>query len=543
MGFLNKKDVGKADKENTGLGHLASLPNNTHPQWWHDPSLRKLHLLLICLTICSVNSGFDGSLINNLQSLDTWKKDLNHPDANMLGVIGALQTVGAFAACPIAPVIADRMGRRWAIIIGGVILCIGGLLQAFSYSSAQYIVGRFVVGGGNIIGLVGGTSLINELAHPRTRFMITGYFNVIWYIGAIIASWLCYGLTIHMPGSSWQWRLPTLFISVFSLGMIALWFFIPESPRWLIAQGKEQEAHRILAHLHANDLMEDELVVGEILEIKQTLHLQQSSVSHAKSWKECFMSPDWTGQSIVSYYNTQILKQAGITETLPQLGINGGLSIFDLFCALAGAYISGRVGRRPLFLASFVGMTGAHVVVTGLSAKYAMTKIASYGYGVIAFIWVESGFYNIALNPLIYAYTSEILSFSTRAKGMALFLWTGDWNAIVSRYCNPLGLAHLGWKYYIVFLAFYVLETLFIYFYFPETKGRTLEEISEIFDGIQVANQVVAEVEKGAHHHQGADDGDDEIVEAKGDRAGVTIVGQEVPGRAAEVAEGGAKKE
>ncbi|KAI1859675.1 uncharacterized protein JN550_011870 [Neoarthrinium moseri] len=513
MGILNKKDAGRAGKGSTGLGHLASLPNNTNPKWWLDPSLRRLHFMLMCLTITSVTSGFDGSLINNLQSLSTWKSALNHPDANMLGAIGAVQTVGAFFACPFAPMINDRWGRKWGIVVGGSLIFVGGLLQAFSYSTAQYIVGRIVVGGGNIIALVGGTSLINELAHPRTRMQITGYFNVIWYIGAIIASWLCYGLTIHIPGSAWQWRVPTLFISIFSALMVVQFPFVPESPRWLIAHGHDEQAHQILADLHANGFMDDGLVAAEILEIKETLRAQKDSIAESSTWKECFGSPgnrwrmficiglaicnNWTGQSIVSYYNTQILTQAGITETLPQLGINGGLSIFDFFCALLGAYVSGRVGRRPLFLTSFIGMLIGHTIVTGVSAKYAETKIASYGYAVIAFIWVESGFYNIALNPLIYAYTSEILSFATRAKGMSLFLWTGDWNAIISRYCNPIGLANLGWKYYIVFLVFYVLETLFVYLYFPETKGRTLEEITEIFDGIQVANEVVLQVEKG----------------------------------------------
>ncbi|KAI1341043.1 general substrate transporter [Xylariaceae sp. FL0016] len=544
MGFMQKKDVGKDSKEASGLGHLANLPNNTNPKWWLDPGLRKLHFLLVALTLCSVNSGFDGSLINNLQSLDTWNADLDNPDANMLGVIGALQTVGAFAFCPLAPLIADRLGRRWAILVGGTVMFTGGLIQTFSNSPAQYIVGRFIVGGGNVIGLVGGTSLVNELAHPRTRSYIIGYFNVIWYIGAIIASWLCYGLTIHLPGSSWQWRLPTLFISIFAAAMVTLFWFVPESPRWLISKDKDDEAHRILADLHANGFLEDQLVVGEMLEIKHTLRAQQASISEAKTWRECFGSPgdrwrmficiglaicnNWTGQSIVSYYNTQILKQAGVTKTLPQLGINGGLSIFDFFCALLGAWLSGQVGRRPLFMASFIGMTSAHAVVTGLSARYAQTQTAGYGYAVIAFIWVESGFYNIALNPLIYAYTSEVLSFSTRAKGMALFLFTGDWNAIISRYCNPLGLADLGWKYYMVFLAFYVLETAFIYFYFPETKGRTLEEIAEIFDGIQVADQVVAEMGK-------ARELSDEPTDKKGR---IVIEGQEMPSKAEDISGG-----
>lgn len=102
----------------------------------------------------------------------------------------------------------------------------------------------------------------------------------------------------------------------------------------------------------------------------------------------------------MSYYNTQILNTAGITETLQQLGINGGLTIFDFFTAVLGAYLSGRYGRRPLLLASYLGMAAAHVVVTALSARFAQTGTVEFGYAVVAFIWVESGFYSQSLLPL-----------------------------------------------------------------------------------------------------------------------------------------------
>ena len=485
--------------------------------------------MLLCITICSINSGYDGSLINNLQALSTWQSMLGFPNASTLGIISASQSIGSWIGCLPSPYISDKYGRKWGIVVGGVVIFIGGLLQTFSYGMPQYIVGRICVGAGVIIGLVGGTSLTNELAHPRFRLAITGYFNVIWYLGSILASFLCYGLRIDMPNSDWQWRLPTILISFFGLCMVAIYPFSPESPRWLISQGRDDEAHVILAKYHANGDMEDELVTGEILEIKEALHTQQVSIKEAKTWKQCFGTPGdrwrmiicmglatcnvWTGQQIVSYYNTQILTQAGITQVLPQLGINGGLSIFDLFAAILGAYLSGRVGRRPLFLACFLGMGASHVVVTALAAMYSQTTIPAYGYGVIAFIWMESGFYNIALNPLLYAYISEILTFSTRSKGVSLLLFVGDCEGIVARYVNPIGLANLGWKYYIVYLVFYIFEIIFVYYAFPETKGRTLEEIAEIFDGQQIGAEVVAAVEAGIRPEKADEAGEDIAVD------------------------------
>ncbi|WVQ79357.1 hypothetical protein IAT38_001454 [Cryptococcus sp. DSM 104549] len=514
FGFTNKKDAGKDGRSKTGLGHLEGLKNNTNSKWWLDPGLRRLHFMLMAISVCQVTNGYDGSLINNLQSLSTWRESLKHPDANMLGIFGALQVVGGFIACLWASPLADRFGRRYGILAGGLMIIAAGPLQGFAYSQAQYIIGRVFAGAGNVTAIVGAASLNNELAHPRTRPYITGYYNVIWYIGAIVAAWLCYGLRIQLPDNEWQWRIPSILISFWGVLMLIVFFTVPESPRWLMAKGREEEAAAILFHHHANDDLEDELVKGEIMEIKLQIETEMTRKTVSKTWKQCFATPGdrwrmficigfatcigWTGQSIVSYYNTQILTQAGITETLPQLGINGGLTIFDLLTSILGAWMSGQMGRRPLFLISFGGMTAAHAVVTGLSAQYAKSKEPSYGYAIIAFIWVESGLYNIALNPLSYAYTAEILSFSTRAKGLALYLFTQEWQAIITRYVNPIGLANLGWKYYIVFLVLYVFETAFVYFYFPETKGRTLEEIAEIFDGSTLSTQALARVE-GAH--------------------------------------------
>jgi hypothetical protein len=176
--------------------------------------------------------------------------------------------------------------------------------------------------------------------------------------GSIIAAWLCYGLRIHLPTSQWGWRVPTLLMSFFAFLMICLFPFVPESPRFMIAKGRDAEAHALLAKWHANGVMDDELVAAELLEIKETFATENASKGQSKSWRQCFATPgdrwrmficvglatcnNWTGQSIVSYYNTQILTQAGITATLPQLGINGGLSIFDFFCAVFGGFISGR---------------------------------------------------------------------------------------------------------------------------------------------------------------------------------------------------------
>lgn len=125
------------------------------------------------------------------------------------------------------------------------------------------------------------------------------------------------------------------------------------------------------------------MVKAEIEEISRTIQLEGEAKS-AMSWKRAFTgkanqkrmlvaamfgtSIAWTSQSIISYYNTAIYKQAGITSSLSQLQLNGGLTILDLFAAGGGAILSGYIGRKQLLYVGFGGMLIAHVVVTGLAA-------------------------------------------------------------------------------------------------------------------------------------------------------------------------------
>jgi MFS family permease len=118
------------------------------------------------------------------------------------------------------------------------------------------------MGFGIIPGIVGASSLVNELAHPRQRPFIGAAYNVIWYIGSIVAAWLCYGLSLHIS-SSWEWRAPSIVQIVPSAFIISVVFFFPESPRWLISRGREDEAFDILVRFHANGDSEDPMVKAE----------------------------------------------------------------------------------------------------------------------------------------------------------------------------------------------------------------------------------------------------------------------------------------
>ena len=172
-----------------------------------------------------------------------------------------------------------------------------------------------------------------------------------------------------------------------------------------------------------------------------------------------------------------------MTNPLEQAGFNGGLQIFNWLAAIGGSLLCERLGRRFLWLTSAIGMLASFVVITACSAVYANTQAVAAGRAVMAFLFVYFGFYDIAFTGLTIAYPLEILPFSLRAKGLAILNLVIFVALFFNQYVNPIALDALAWKYYFVYIAMLVAAIVSIYFFYPETRRRTLEEVAVIFDG------------------------------------------------------------
>lgn len=146
-----------------------------------------------------------------------------------------------------------------------------------------------------------------------------------------------------------------------------------------------------------------------------------------------------------------------------------------------------RLGRRTLFLWSAVGMLLSFVIWTACSAVFDSTQEKPLGNTVIAFVFIFYFHYDIAYTPLLLGYPTEIFPYSIRSKGLTLELLSVYGSLIVLAFVNPIALDNIGWHYYIFFCCFDVVVLAVTWFAFPETKGYSLEEIAEVFDGPSIA--------------------------------------------------------
>lgn len=182
-----------------------------------------------------------------------------------------------------------------------------------------------------------------------------------------------------------------------------------------------------------------------------------------------------------------MLKASGISDPETQNLINGCLQLYSFAIACGSATLVERLGRRFLLLTSTIGMLFVFTIWTALAARNQQTGNVDKGLsiGIVTMVFVFATFYNFAMAPLPIAYLLEILPFTLRAKGLSVFNLAQYCSGLINGFVNPVGLAALGWRYYIVFVCTLVLWLFVIYFTFPETRGRSLEEVSQIFDGVE----------------------------------------------------------
>ncbi|KAF7173653.1 hypothetical protein CNMCM5623_005891 [Aspergillus felis] len=512
------------------LAHV--LPQNPKP-WYLTPHLLKLNLCIGVVFLSATTMGFDSSMMNGLQGLDTWMSYFDNPSGTWLGLLNAVMFLGGVILAFPAAWLSDTIGRRYTIMIGIVILTLGAAIQGASQNIATFIVSRFIVGLGVEIAIVPAPVLITEIAYPTHRAKVTGLFQTCFYIGSIASSWITFGT--FTLGSTWSWRIPSIMQAFFPLVQLVGILFVPESPRWLVSKNKLEEARAFLVTYHAGGDSSHPLVDHEMELI--TAHIQSETEIAGMGWSVLWNTAadkkrlaiagfaavisQWSGNGIITYYLALVLDTVGIKDSFTKTLINGILQIFNFFAAIIGSFCIDRLGRRTLYLISCTGMLVTFTIFTVLSAVYLEgTNSESVGRTVIAFIFIFFFFYDIGVTPLTFAYPTEILPFHARQKGIAFTNLCNTIALTFNTFVNPIALEAIAWKYYLVYLALLVFITITVYLFFAETKGLSLEEISEVFDGPAIAagwyrrrHTTDEEGDSHSERHNDTDDADKEIVE------------------------------
>lgn len=494
------------------------LANNTHPQWWKDPGIRKLNFLLSACYLGAIANGYYSSLISNLIANPRWFEDLNGvSNTKLLGLVVAAQPLGCITAFFPAPWLSDRFGRRAGIMFGNI--CMSGAFvgQIFCHNFEQFLATRCLAGFGAIFNIIASSALLLELVHPRQRAVSGALLNTFWFLGAMAAAWISFG-ALRIP-NSWSWRLPVAIQLFWTVAQLSLVLLCPESPRWLMSHGKPEQAKSILATYHSNGDDEDELVLAEISTMNLSNELEGQSreagwlalCSTVGNRKRLVLSifigvaTQWCGNGVITVYLAPVLRTIGVTSSFKQQGINAGLQIYNWSLACGAALLAERAGRRRLFLTSAGTMLVFMSLVTICSALYTTFQSVAAGYAVIAFLFLFLGGYVIGLTPIPILYVNEIWPSHLRAKGTSVFWVSQAAATCFNQYVNPIALEQIRWKYYLVYVGVLIAVIVFMFLYVPETKGLSLEEIGRIFDRRATSDTVLETREPRQNHEDSAE--------------------------------------
>ncbi|GFN20663.1 hypothetical protein AtubIFM55763_005614 [Aspergillus tubingensis] len=489
--------ISKADtsSKHAGEDHLAAVLHSG-PAWYKQPHLMRLNLIILSLVMFSSANGFDGSLMNGLEALDQWKTFMNNPTGAKLGWLNAIYWLGCGIGYPSASWIANRYGRKPGVYLGYLFLTLGCALQTAAPNATAFMLARLFLGGasalfGNAVPL-----LINEVAYPTHRSIFNSLFMSGWYVGGTVAAWVVFASRTY--SSSWAWRLPSILQALVPVVGLPGFLLAPESPRWLISVGRNEEARAILTRYHAAGDESSPLVAYEFSEITSTIQAEQEAHSSG-SYMEMVKTPgnrwrlmisitlglfaQWTGNGVISYYLSLILDSIGITTVRDQTLISACLQMWDLIFAILGAFLIDKLGRRPLFLSSAGIMFVSYVLVTALSGSFQSTNNSATGAAVIPFLFIYFSGYCIALTPFLTSYPCEIWPYRLRSRGLTVTWVATIIGMFFNTFVNPIALDAIGWRYYIVFIVVLVLFAVTAFFFYPETKGYSLEQVAVIFDG------------------------------------------------------------
>ncbi|KAE8833543.1 hypothetical protein PTNB73_05070 [Pyrenophora teres f. teres] len=478
--------------------------------WWKRPNLRKLYLYIVILIMTNTANGFDGSMMNGLQSLSYWQNYFGEPRGAMLGFFNSSMSLGSLIGLFFTPYLIDWKGRKIGVAIGCCIMLIAVALQTGAQNIGMFIAARLILGFGDTIVLGSAPLLIAEIAHPQDRAVLVTLSGASYHSGAFIASWVTYG-TLKLK-SDWSWRLPSLLQAICSLIILCFIFSMPESPRWLCNKDRHEEAFAIFSHWHGEGDDDDEFIQLEYAEVRAAIEFDKKQGKN--SWADFLKTKgnrkriiiitaigffsQWSGNGLISYYLKYVMDNVGLTNPQTQLGINGGMKTLALVENFTFSFLVDKLGRRPIYLISTIGTFVMFNIFTIISARYAIAPQPALGKAFIASIFLYGVFYDIKAG-IMAGYTTEILPYGLRAKGFTWLNFCVTAALFFNQFVNGIALDALAWKYYIVYCVFLAFEIGVIYFCIVETRYTPMEEIAKFFDGddaVDVGEQALQDMKE-----------------------------------------------
>jgi sugar porter (SP) family MFS transporter len=405
-------------------------------------------------------------------------------------LVTSLLLVGAALGAIGAARVADRIGRRPTILITAVVFVVGVLLAAFSPTFVVLLVARVVIGLA-----VGSASMtvpmfIGEAAPPRIRGGLVSLNQLAITSGILVSYLVDYGLA-----GSRDWRLMFGLATIPAVLLFAGMLTQKESPAWLVAHDREDDARRVLSRLRPADAVDDELqsmkegAERQDVKARELLSPRLRGVLILGVMLAVFQQV--TGINTVIYYAPTLLSTAGLGSSAALLAnvVNG---VVNVGMTIVAIWLLDRVGRRKLLITGTSGMALALTVLALTFLIGGSTLTGAAAWVAIISLFFYTGSFAIGLGPVFWLLISEIYPVRVRASAMSVATfanWAANFVVTVSFLTLLSWITNAGTFFLFAFLT--VVAVAYFALRVPETKGKRLEEITAQIEGSSVAGRAV----------------------------------------------------
>lgn len=411
------------------------------------------------------------------------------------GAVTSCYELGCFFGALFALFRGERFGRKPLVVCGSVIIIIGTLISTTAFKESwglgQFVIGRVITGIGNGLNTATIPVWQSEMSRAENRGRLVNLEGSVVAVGTLIAYWLDFGLS-YVHTSSVQWRFPVAFQIFFALILFCGVINMPESPRWLISKDRKDEAMEVLARLKGLSVDDDE-VYAEATVVQdavtrfsrsqvgfktlfsggKTQHFQRMLIGASTQFFQQF-----TGCNAAIYYST-VLFETTIFDGDRRLSLVLG-GVFATVYALAtipSFFLIDSFGRRNLFLTGAIGQAVSFTITFACLVHTTHQSAKGAAVGIYLFIT----FFGFTILPLPWIYPPEINPLRTRTVATAVSTctnWITNFGVVMF---TPIFMNTSSWGAYLFFAVMNYLFVPVIFFFYPETAGRTLEEIDILF--------------------------------------------------------------
>ncbi|RKK65671.1 hypothetical protein BFJ69_g16081 [Fusarium oxysporum] len=447
----------------------------------------------ICCLVAFVLFGYDQGVFGGILQNENWQNQFDHPNDTKTGIIVSCYNLGCLAGCVINFFLGDKLGRRRTIWLAMGLVLVGAILQTTAYNVPHLIIGRVVTGFGTGIKTSTVPMYQSELCEAESRGRLVSSEVLFVGVGITIAYWFDFGMSY--VGGAIAWRLPIAFQIVFAVGVIILVFALPESPRWLLIKGREQEAIDVMYQVHDKD-PSDPYIISESASIQHAIELER-----AANKNESFLSI-FRKDSIRTRYRI-LLKDGNHSIQFNNVGLpartaqilGGCINMMFMFGSILPSFALDRMGRRKTMLWGCSGLSICMLMVAALLSRVGYPNGHACASAAVAFFFLYMLIFGMSVNCVPWVYVPEILPLEARTRGTAIGIssnWLWNFTVVM---ITPVIINRLQWKAYLIFMVTNLLFVPAFYFFYPETSNFKLEDIDMIFsqggNPVSVARQMM----------------------------------------------------